>query len=93
MFGIIAYRIVIGFLAEFLNLTGKTDLDGIVFVYLLKNRLKYRVFCGGKKRRIGEIYAKLLCREKSVIVIEVREGLRVGSTVCIVPHSVNEHFR
>ena len=89
MLGIVTNRAVIGFLTEFLYLSRKTDLDRIVFVYLLENGFKYRVFLGGKKRGIRKIYTKLLCSEKCVIVVKVCKGLRVGSTVRVIPNSVN----
>ena len=79
---------VVFFLAEFLYLSRQTYHDGVVFIYLIKNCLQYRVLGLGKQIIIIKIDAKLLCRKKKMIVIKIAEALRISGSRCVIPLAV-----
>ena len=71
--GVVAYRVVVGLLAEFLYLTGKTNVYGIVFVYLLEYGVEDEVFLFGE-----DYYLKTTMED-----FEDLDNLEKNAIVCI----------
>ena len=78
---------VVVLLEELLDLTGESDSDRIVLIYLLKNGIEYCVIL---VRGIVGADAEITSREQEIVVILICEGLSIARALtCIVPHSVN----